>query len=320
MGGNLSRDEFKSGQEQLDEEEEEELLDRFYGVAAEKLGRMDRQSEETGIEFQHGVKESLVIDQMQDMGLYEGIAAGVLTFIILRRGPLIIGRYVQKSRMQQENSIRNTGFSNSSYQLSDPNPTNRLQQTLNPKYPRPRNVFLRGIWFCFDATVSLIVAASVTSMYTITEQLRNQIAELPLIEGRSLVAESLCDDLAAELQAVQAEGNRAYRRLRKRDAQNEDHAAFYMEGVEKFVENCQRRNAMERRLRQEQGLGPHDHVEILPPGVPRDGPRLLANSDGVEQDEDYSIYDLRHDYESPDADWASNFVTDQEDHDRKEGR
>lgn len=309
----MSKDEFeKLYQEQQDQEEEEELLDRFYGVAADKLGQMDRQSDETGIEYQQGVKESLVIDQMQDMGLKEGIAAGALTFIILRRGPLIIGRYVQKIRMQ--NSMRNNGLSNSSYQLSDPN------STLNPKFPRPRNVFLRGIWFCFDATVSLIVAASITSKYTVTEELRNQIAELPLIEGRSLVAESLCDDIAAELQAIQAEGNRAYQRLQKRDAQNESHAAFYIEGVEKFVENCQRRKAMERRLRQEQGLGPYDLVEILPPGVPRDGPRLLTNSDGVELDEDAMIYDSRHEFESQDADWASHFVTDQEDHDRKEGR
>jgi hypothetical protein len=317
MGAILSKDEFEQMQEQ---QEEEELLDRFYGVAAEKLGRMDRQSEETGIEYQQGVKESLVIGQMQGMGLKEGIAAGALTFIILRRGPLIIGRYIQKSRMQQQNSTGNTGLSNSSYQLSDPNSTNRLQQTFNPKYPRPRNAFLRGIWFCFDATMSLIVAASVTSMYTYTEQLRNQIAELPLIEGRSLVAEALCDDFAAELQAIQSEANPAYQRLQKRDAQNEDHAAFYIEGVEKFVENCQRRKAMERRLRQEQGLGPRDHIEIPAPGVPRDGPRLLTNSDGVEPDEDGTIYDSRHEFESPDADWASNFVTDQEDHDRKEGR
>jgi hypothetical protein len=314
MGGNLSKEEFeKLYQEQQDEEEEEELLDRFYGVAADKLGQMDRQSEETGIEYQQAVKESLVLDQMQDMGLKEGIAAGALTFIILRRGPLIIGRYVQKSRMQQQNSTRNTGLGNSSYQLSDP------QQTFNPKYPRPRSVFLRGIWFCFDASVSLIAAASVTSMYTVTEQMRNQIAELPLIEGRSLVAESLCDDFASELHAIQTEGNRAYQRLQKRDAQNEGHAAFYIEGVEKFVENCQRRKAMERQLRQEQGLGPHDRVEILPPGVPRDGPRLLTNSNGVEPDEYDMIYNSRHEFESQDANWASNFVTDQEDHDRKEG-
>jgi hypothetical protein len=308
----------KQMQEQVKEHKEEmALFDGFKRIATSKLERMARQSEESGMKYKMGDTEKQVLSQMHGMGLKEGIAAGVVTFFALRRGPIYIGRWVQRRRLQSQQQQSSQGMTppdnKGTYQLSDPNATrnNPFQRASNPEFPRSKSIVRRSIWFMFDSVISLMMAASVSMAFTDTDKIRQQLLELPLIPGRSLTADALCSEIVDELQKVQQKHNPAYERLQKiNSSKNKTPASSYLEGIVAFSENCQRRQFMERRLRQERGLGKDDKVEIPDPGVPRDGPRLITNSEGEESEADdtFATETGFHD----EMNWVTDFVTDQE--------
>lgn len=310
----------KEMQRQLKERKEEMVLfDRFKRIASAKLEAMTRQSEESGIKFQMGEQEKQVFRQMSGMGIKEGIAAGIVTFFVLRKGPIYVSRWVYRRRLAKQ-----APPGDGSYQLSPPTTpttastsasasTNPFQVALRPDFPRSRNVVLRTIWFAFDSVLSLMMAASVSMAYTDTDKIRQQLLELPLLEGRSLTADALCDDIVKELQKVKAERNPAYERLTKFNRMGEKTpASFYLEAIEEFCQNCQRRRFVEQRLRQEQGLTENEPVEITE-RIPSNGPRLLLNETGdsiidTTPSDDNTYLDSEFD----EFDWASNLTTDQE--------
>ena len=338
-------------QEQIAQRKEEmELFARFKKIASTKLEQLTRQSDETGIKLKMGDEEQKILYRQNGMGLKEGVAAGIVTFIVLRKGPIYMSRWLQKRALQQQqaqaHSHATTGAKSppqsgmnvpplrgdGSYQLSNPNVSNAnnpFQRVQNPEGPpRSKSIVLRSIWFGFDALLSLMVAASVSMTYTDADKLRRELVEIPLVTGRSLVSDTLCDDITAELQKVQQEELPVYLRLQQSLKEQHHHqggttndipkspASFYLESIQHFTENCQRRRAMERRIRQEQGLDKRDPVEIPSPGVPRDGPRLVTLTDGNQMEvnkEDVDFDALRQ----GEDEWASEFVTDQEDANKK---
>jgi hypothetical protein len=330
--------------------EEKDLLERFKAVAVSKLEKMSKQSKETGVKYKISDSEQQVLRKMRGVGVKEGLVAGVLTFITLRRGPVYLTRWLQKRQAMQRppqagsqpgnmppppptTSSGGGAGSVSSYQLSNPNKaTNPFQQAAtnsaasnnsHQQFPKTKsNLVLGAIWFTLDCTLSLMVSFVIAMSYTDVDKLRAELTELPLVEGRSLVSDALCGDIEAELLAIQAEGHPAYQRLRNfRKDRVDSPFGLYLEVITGFVENCQRRRAMEQRLRQESGLSPNDEVEIPPPGVPRDGSRLVTNSRNVVQveEEDGMLFDDSGSQEFVDDhdNWASTFVTDQEEQDKK---
>jgi len=306
-------------QDQMRERREEQLLfQRFQNVATRKLEQVSRQAEITkqinnnnnnetsnGIgggsfdqglgrqveELKMGEEEQKVISRMAGMGLREGILAGIASFVVLRRGPRYIGRWVQRRQQQQSASSSSTSArSNASYQLSDPKQlttnNNPFEKAANAKhFPRPRGLLSRSIWFVFDAVLSLMVGANVSMVYTDKKAIRKQVAELPLVSGRSLTADTLCDEVVRELKLVRDEKDPTYERLEQmnKDTKTEPTAAaFFMEGIVLFCQNCERRRYLERRIREENGWDKTVPVKIPSPGVPVDSPRLVANGDGTE--------------------------------------
>ena len=328
-------------------QEEQRLLQRFQNVATKRLEEIARKAESTnqektsgddnafniGVgnaptsELQMGEEEQRIISQMAGMGLKEGILASVASFAVLRRGPKFIGRWVQRRyKNQQFSSSASTGFfsrSNSSYQLSDPkklthspnnNPFENAAKARQNDFPRPRGFLSRSIWFAFDAVLSLMVGANVSMYFTDKDSIRKQIAELPLVSGRSLTADTLCDDLVEELRTVRGEKNPAYERLERisREKVTEPtNASFFMEGIVLFCQNCERRRYFERCIREESGMAKSIPVKIPSPGVPRDYPRLVKGSDGTESviDKD-GIDDTFLEQFQQDTSWASNYVSD----------
>ena len=335
----------KRREEQISQRKEEmALFARFKMVASTKLEQLARQSEETGINLKADIKlkmgeeEQKILYRQNGMGLKEGVAAGIVTLIVLRRGPIYMSRWLQKRALQQQHAANGTkpppqsGMNvpppprgDGSYQLSNPNnvsnANNPFQRVQNPEGPpRSKSIVLRSIWFGFDALLSLMVAASVSMAYTDADKLRRELVEIPLVTGRSLVSDTLCDDITAELQKVQQEDLPVYSRLQQllddqragRSDTPQTPAAFYLESIQHFTENCQRRRAMEKRIRQEQGLDNRDSVDIPPPGVPRDGPRLVTLTDGNQIEVNNDDVDFNALGQGEDQ-WASGFVTDQED-------
>eukprot|EP00980_Cylindrotheca_fusiformis_P013048 scaffold3267_cov140-Cylindrotheca_fusiformis.AAC.10 len=274
---NSNHNKNKEAEETRRHLEELALFQRFRSVATARLEKMANM-EETDVSYQMGDEEKRIITQMHGMGLKEGIFAGVATFVLLRKGPLWMGRYIVNRRRGGGAGPGST-TSGGGYQLSNPN--NPFQQAAsnnpnpipNPHYPRSRNPFFRGIWFAFDTVLSLMMAANISLYYTDMQKIKQELTDLPLVPGKSLVSDALCPDLTAEWQKVVEEQNPAYRRLL---AQNQDTPlGLYMNGIKHFCENCQRRAYREQELRQEQGLSSKDPVEIPHPGIPRDAPRLI---------------------------------------------
>ena len=165
-----------------------------------------------------------------------------------------------------------------------------------------------------------MMAASTSMAYTDTDKIRQQIIEMPLVEGRSLTSDALCDAIVQELYKVQAEKDPAYERLQKlkKDEGIETPASYYLNGIVQFCANCERRRFVEQRLRQERGLSSTEPVEIPSPGVDRTGPRLVKD---INDDNDGQEKIVNDDgTEEPftgqfghDMSWASDFVADQED-------
>ena len=353
-------------QDQMRERKEEQLLfQRFQNVATLQLEQLSRQVQITkqskasddsnGFNIDAGVahdndlklgeEEKKIISNMTGMGLKEGILASIASFIILRRGPKYIGRWVQRRHQHQQspsspfsssNTAGGTSASSASYKLSDPkkltnstsnNPFHRAANananTNHNEFPRPRGLFNRSIWFVFDSVLSIMVGANVSVAFTDKNAIRQQIVELPLVSGRSLTADALCDGVVEELRKVREENNPAFERLQK-NSRGEDSttteptaASYFMDGIVLFCENCERRRYFERRIGEESGLGKMVPVEIPSPGVPGDGPRLVVAKGGEEKvvDKD-GIEDPFLEQFGQNVSWANDFDTDSNDSDQ----
>mmetsp|Transcript_23098 Transcript_23098/g.64045 ORF Transcript_23098/g.64045 Transcript_23098/m.64045 type:complete len:359 (-) Transcript_23098:1723-2799(-) len=348
-------------QDQVRERREEQLLfQRFQKVATVKLEKLSRnfqtpkrakdgnganggfnvdvvENEDDDLKF--GEEEQKILSDLTGIGLKEGILASIASFIVLRRGPTYIGRWIQRrnKNLQSSSSFSSSSVpgGNSPYQLSDPtkfknaivnNPFHRASNPNQNNFPRPRGLLSRSIWFLFDSVLSLMVGANVSMAFTDKDEIRQQIVDLPLVSGRSLTADSLCDEIVEELRKVREEKNPTFERLQKMrrgqdSASTEGTAAsYYLDGIILFCQNCERRRYFERRIREESGLAKTVPVKIPVPGVPRDGPRLVK-LDGEEEkvvDKD-GVEDPFGDQFSNTTSWAHSFVSDQNNSDRGRG-
>jgi hypothetical protein len=302
--------------------EEAALFSRFKKVATSKLERMTNEAQDGGPPYTMGKQEQEILRQLQGMGFKEGIAATALAFVILRRGPIHVARWLEKRQLarQQSSAPNQSGLTpppaSGGYQLADPNkvPNNNpfAAKSRNPNFPRSKSFIIRSIWFTFDSVLSLMLGTSISMAYTDTEKIREQVIGMPLVPGRSLTSDALCDDIVKELQQVKKARDPAYVRLSKQSGQEITPAAFYLQGLVGFSENCQRRRFAEQQFRQERGLESSDPVEIPEPGVSKVGPRMITNGDGEEAafgSESEEFDDLTR--------WATDLVEDNDESSRR---
>jgi|Transcript_19731 hypothetical protein len=228
--------------------------------------------------------ERQVLMQVNNIGLREGMIAGLATFLTLRKAPGIITRYVSRrsARRQQYSS-----GSSSSYKLDSPNPfqVNKNEAGASSSSSRsskssPGMLLLRAVRFTLDVFVSLTVGASTSFYFTDQDYMMSQIANVPLVEGRSLVADEFCSDLIQEFRNIPTEV--------WRDTQNPA-----LVSVRTFVKNCQYRQSYEAKLRQDYHLQPNEPVSIPSPGVDTsymmttmNDARSTANGNSSEDDDD----------------------------------
>ena len=167
-----------------------------------------------------------------------------------------------------------------------------------------------------DGAVSFYIAVFVSIRNP--GEIINELAKLPLIEGRSRVAEEFCPEFLHELQAVQKEVLETNNTVEAEVLQNPQ--SLTLKGLLQFCHNCQLRAAYEQQLRQQLGLSNSDPVSIPSPGVPETTdtplfPDFAAGSmseSGGESANDF--YDPRDE----ENDWADPFVTDQEEQSKNE--
>ena len=364
--------------------EDLDLFSRFQKAAVDRLDAMANMAEDSDTSWKMGESERELVRQLTGAGVKEGLVGAVATFVLLRRGPILLSRYLhhrQTIRMQQQQQqMGNMGPtptppptppppSSGSFQLSKPpnvgSANNPFQQSKLPtgapqqqhqyewKNPRPRSIVFRTAWFCVDVTMSLLAGASISIAYTDTDRIRRQIVEMPLLEGRSLVADAFCDSIELELNNIRREGHPAYQRLTKQRQQEQDEYSSssasvlevvpsagrrysrrgddavdiggtpvgpYLQDILTAVEHCQRRRYVEHEIRMDHGWNKSHPVEIPPPGVPRNGPRLaLENSEDASNESASSAPENWDNSSTTDFDDPTQFVTDQEEQMRNNG-
>jgi hypothetical protein len=162
-----------------------------------------------------------------------------------------------------------------------------------------------------DISVGIIVAWTSLKFLVYYVQKQGSFIEafvpIPLVEGRSSFSEGSCDTIVRELRK-----NQAF--LNQNDGVMED--SPLLKTIKAIGENCQRRRAYERYLRQEQGLADANAVVMIPsPGVPSDFPIGDGDDDNSEghddnDDIDHNANEFPSNVEM--EDWAKSFTDDQE--------
>lgn len=109
----------------------------------------------------------------------------------------------------------------------------------------------------FDGLLSTAMAGTVWILATDKQKLYDTASDIPLIDGRSDISDNLCSDFIAQYDSIRPEFWKEYR----------DDG---LSAIQEFVANCRKRQAFERRLRRELGMGDNDPVSIPSGGVPRE--------------------------------------------------
>lgn len=304
-------------------EDEEDIANRLTALVDEKMYAMEENDRiwDRMDEYEKGVLEGGYY-----AGLKEGIAAGLATLVALRGGRHVLAQ--RRLFRQSRSGVNNGRGTNDTYRLSDPSMLNdRVHQNSGAK---GQGWLAKGFWIVFDGALSITMAAFISEEYFVQHEVARAelVSTLPLMAGRSVLAESMCDDMERELNSIRQDHAPAYERLVQRmenlkseangtntdvffsadsqkmmesdgweDYRNEmaKHLAF----CAKFTENCQRRRFAERQMRQEKGFDRSVAVSLESP-VPGDAP-LLALEDDAEGDSDDGS-----------TSWATGFVTDRE--------
>lgn len=109
-----------------------------------------------------------------------------------------------------------------------------------------------------DVTMGVLWGALLWYGSTPTKYIYEQNAALPLLPGRSHIADVLCTDTIRYFQE-------SPRELWSRYGKNEQ-----VDGWKKFIDSCRRRQKYEVQLRQELGYSEDQPVDIPATGVPKD--------------------------------------------------
>ena len=266
----------------LHRHEEAILLNRFQRVAEARLEQLAARGQH---DYRIGDAERQIIHSLSGYGVLKGTLAGILTFGILRKGPVYMARYLYRRKPMSENNTRAGGGGPTATPHKYPGPPSPNQSppktsyeyqvstlpnqinTNSNNYPRSRNFFVRSIWFWFDSMLSLMMGASVCMAYSDSvEDIKDQIVALPLQPGRSLTSDTFCPVMIRELALVRQENSPAYQRLSKTQSQSgTTHSSssssassplpssiMYFHAIQDFAANCQRRHFVERSIRQQQ--------------------------------------------------------------------
>mmetsp|Transcript_25507 Transcript_25507/g.38683 ORF Transcript_25507/g.38683 Transcript_25507/m.38683 type:complete len:310 (+) Transcript_25507:55-984(+) len=246
-------------------------------------------------------KERKMLLSLNALGLPEGLAVTVLTMFILRGVPRLTRRY-----MINRNNTRSGGYQlDRSNNSTSSNPFDTTQK----KTYTVTSAMLGGLKLGLDIFVSVLMGAS-TSLYCLDQvAVAKQISALPLIEGKSRASEEFCEVVQKEIAKYPPEFW----------AQAQLSSLQY---THEFATNCYKRQAYERKLREEQGLmNGNESVAIPAGGVPDNFEGWdsydTSRMTGYDQEGDGTLFG---DFSDDSNRWAEDMVTDQENDSNRSGR
>lgn len=179
-------------------------------------------------------EDLLFVDDFLDMPVFAGIGIGIASFLLLRKVP---HRVLLHIRPYWNDLVAKRGYS------------------LDPPPKSKRNVLIRAPKLGFDVCVSFLtgfVAASLHQYYI--GRLPRHVVESPLVAGRSLVSDYMCEEIVEDYKHMQS------------SFETSDHQS--LRHLSAAIYNCQQRQAYEQELRRAKGLEKDAPVSIPPPGVP----------------------------------------------------
>ena len=280
--------------------------------------------------------ELQVLNNIHSAGMMEGLIAGVASFIILRRTPRQIERFMAARR------ARAAARSSGGYTLDPPShgmtasPFHRQPLTTSPPPSQQRGLIWGSFQLLLDLSISVLVAAYTSSYMADVPKIVQQVTDIPLMEGRSGISDVFCEALVQEYKRqwnmhgnVNHDNSIAWQQQQQQLGKRSeplhpfDHRPILkdpqwilLKGYVDFARNCQLRQTMERQIRQERGMKPDEPVEIPAPGVPR---TALWKDDDFHGD-DYADTDFYSSNSNNDA-WteedAASFVSDREEDRRR---
>lgn len=205
--------------------------------------------------------EKKLIRELNAPGVKWGIGAAVMSFLALRRAPVYLAQRYYRSK---------TSFG-----------------SFMP--PRP-GIFRYSLGLTFDLFLSMWMGASVTMFLTDKEKMQKGLAKMPLLQGRSIIAEELCSDYIRAYQMAESKGF---------DWKAPHNEYPSIDAITTFVLNCKKRAVYEKRLRRETGKPANEPLSIPSPGVPDD---ILAE----ESFDDEQVGTLTSNYDYSDAPYSFN--------------
>jgi len=300
---NSNRDEARHRKEEID------IIRQFWTVVQKRLEEIQRRElkvDDGPNKFQLEDEERKILYEVNNFGLMPGAAAGLSILFLLRRIRPNMLRRIQRPRQPPPQGgvphVTNSPFQQDS---AGGSPYKELQPSL----------FLRGLGWTLDLMSSFFVAAGTSIVFTDHEVIAQKIATLPLVSGRSRVAQELCPSALDFL-----------RDIRKDESTREvlDAATTTnLQNILAFCRNCRLRADYEERLRREKGVSNEYPVAIPPPGVPVDS---SYDSDslvlGWNEDLTGDFYSQEQSKDNQfdtddDQRWADSMVSDREDDNRR---
>jgi hypothetical protein len=236
---------------------EGQLVGRFFQALERTKERLQSKGD-----FRLSDQEQKVLMDICTHNLMEGSVAGIVTFVALRRIRIMTYNYIRRRASNEKQPIMPNAF-NSPFQQQRPPEQQKMLMEQGAPGPtgfgsrswNPLTIFLDGM-IAFYVTV--FVSGRNTDIFL------QQVAEIPLAEGRSQVADELCPVLVLELQRMYTEQKQqqqqqllpSWNSMEQQVLEDPQSATlkFFLD----FCSNCRRRAAYEEILRREQLCGDDD--------------------------------------------------------------
>lgn len=299
-----------------DKREETEIFNRFTAIVKTKFTNSNINQLDELYKRPEFASEKRILNEMNSIGLSKGMLSGLACFAFLRISPRLISNYLRR-RVAGGSGINNSGASKNPFQQSSSNSNSGYKFDSFPassqNEERPGLIF-RGVRLMLDTFVSMSIGAYASIYFTDTTKMMEKFEKIPLVEGRSLLSEQLCDDFTKEFKSYGKQfwnsRHHAMTTDNSDDNRGGDEGGEFRELIQGFVANCRRREIYEKDIRQEQGLGANDEVIVPTPGVPQDIPVTLddlfstkdfsVNEDGDDDNNGDDFFDTYFDDSSDD--------------------
>jgi hypothetical protein len=244
--------------------------------------------------------EKEILLKLNNSGLLPGAAAGILSFVLLRRvRRLVLQRRFQaslKPPLSTPGANGNTHVQNSPFQA--PSAASSFPPPISTAEPLQEPLILKVLGLILDGTVSFAIAVMASVQFTDMKMILQEFSRIPLLQGHSVVAEEFCPVVLEELQRLDRDMNSSTSSDWKKDVQS-----VYLKAIVDFGKHCEQRRVYENRLQQEQGLDPEKpfHMSIPAPGVPQED----------WEDNNSTLTDSSTDWMNEDTSWADDLTRDQ---------